>query len=148
MFHKCLLDLITVFGKETTHCPIVDSSKQVVNRLSQINLNGYNPDCIYFVTFDFSSLYTSIKTWTVCVTIHFLGAILKLEKSKINLMKGLFNFIKQNAYFTVANKELYLQKEGFAMGSYDSWCKPCTIKSRIHHATEQKGLWPVFHVSS
>ena len=120
IFHKCLLDLVAVFDKENIHCPIVDSSKQVVNRLSQVNLNGYNPDCIYFVTFDFSSLYTSIKTWTVCDTIHFLGAILKLGKGEINLMKDLFKFIKQNAHFTVANKELYLQKEGFAMGSYDS----------------------------
>ena len=35
-------------------------------------------------------------------------------------MKDLCNFIKDNAYFTVGNCMLYLQQEGFTMGSYDS----------------------------
>ena len=43
-----------------------------------------------------------------------------LPKSEVLIMKDLFKFIKQYAYFTVGNKLLYLQKEGFAMGSYDS----------------------------
>ena len=35
-------------------------------------------------------------------------------------MKDLFRYIKEYAYFSVGNTKLYLQKEGFAMGSYDS----------------------------
>ena len=43
-----------------------------------------------------------------------------MSKSEVNIMKDLFEFVKQNAYFTVGYTYLYLQKEGFAMGSYDS----------------------------
>ena len=48
-------------------------------------------------------------------------------------MKHLFKFIKQYAYFAVGNKLLYLQKEGFAMGSYDSvdWSNLVLLKSRV-----------------
>lgn len=119
IFHKCLNNLMTTFRIKDITCPIIDSSRELVDRLSLLSFNNYDLDNIYFISFDFSSLYTSIKKWSVFDTIHFLGSILKLEKSEINIMKDLFNFIKDNAYFTVGNKHLYLQKEGFAMGSYD-----------------------------
>ena len=102
------------------HSPIVSGSRDVVNKLNTKPFHHYDLDQIFFITFDFSSLYTSIKKWTVFNTIHFLCAFLKLDKQLIYLMKDLFNFIKNNAYFTVGNCMLYLQQEGFAMGSYDS----------------------------
>ena len=92
----------------------------MIDRISTMSLKAYNLDNIYFISFDFSALYTSIRKNTVYNTIHFLGHVLQLNKEEINLMKELFNFIKANAYFTVGGKRLYLQKEGFAMGSYDS----------------------------
>ena len=102
------------------HCPLVDGSRKVFDRLNSISLKGYNLDDIYFIAFDFSSLYTSIKKWTVCDTIHFVGAVLKLARTEIDIMEDLFGYIKNYAYFSVGNTDLYLQKEGFAMGSYDS----------------------------
>ena len=120
IFSNCLHECICKAASENIISPIIASSKEVKDRLSRLSFSKYKLDNIYFITFDFSSLYTSIKTWTVFDTIHFLGAFLKLDKPLINLMKDLFNFIKQNAYFTVANTLLFLQKEGFAMRSYDS----------------------------
>ena len=35
-------------------------------------------------------------------------------------MKDFFLLLRWYAYFTVGTKKIYLQKEGFAMGSYDS----------------------------
>ena len=119
IFRIHLNNLIDLFKTQNIHYPIVDGSRKVIDRLNLISLDSYYFDNIYF-SFDFSSLYTSIKKWTVFDTIHFLGAVLKLRKSEVNLMKDLFLFIKKYAYFTVGNKTLYLQKEGFAMGSYDS----------------------------
>ena len=52
--------------------------------------------------------------------IHFLGAISNLDKTEIYVMKDLFRYVKEYAYFSVGNTKLYLLKEGFAMGSYDS----------------------------
>ena len=120
IFDDCLLRLSEKFREKGMKIPIVKSSKQVVERLTLINMQNYNLDNIYFISFDFSSLYTAIKKWTVFDTIHFLGAILKLNESEILIMKELFTFIKQYAYFTVGNELLYVQKEGFAMGSYGS----------------------------
>ena len=120
IFHDCLDRLLMVFKDKNIQHPIVNSSDQVIERLKMINLQEYNLDDIYFVSFDFSSLYTSIQKWTVFDTNDFLGSILMLPKSEVLIMKDLFKFIKQYAYFTVGNKLLYLQKEGFAMGSYDS----------------------------
>ena len=74
-----------------------------------INLHEYNLDDIYFVSFDISSLYTSSQKWTVFDTFYFLGSILKLPKYEVLIMKDLFKFIKQYAYFAVGNKLLYLQ---------------------------------------
>ena len=120
IFHDCLNECIDKAKTMGIHSPIVSGSRDVVNKLNTIPFHHYDLDQIFFITFDFSSLYTSIKKWTVFNTIHFLGAFLKLDKQLINLMKDLFNFIKNNAYFTVGNCMLYLQQEGFAMGSYDS----------------------------
>ena len=50
----------------------------------------------------------------------YLGAKLKLKQVEVNFMKDLFLYFKRYACFTVGNTKLYLQKEGFAMGSYDS----------------------------
>ena len=120
IFHDCLNKCIDKAMTMDIRSPIVTGSRDVVNKLNTIPFHHYDLDQIFFITFDFSSLYTSIKKWTVFNTIHFLGAFLKLDKQLINLMKDLFNFIKDNAYFTVGNCMLYLQQEGFAMGSYDS----------------------------
>ena len=120
IFHCCLLQMVNAFKESNIRIPVVNSSMQVIERLRQMNLQSYNLDNIYFISFDFSSLYTAIKKWTVFDTIHFMGKILELEKAEILIMKELFTFIKTYAYFTVGNKLLYLQKEGFAMGSYDS----------------------------
>lgn len=120
MFHKYLKEFIHKFTKLHGKCPIIDGSRTVVDRLSALSFKEYDLEDIFFVCFDFASLYTAIKKWTVFDMIHFLGAFLHLNKSETNLMKDLFNFIKDNAYFTVGNKLTYLQKEGFAMGSYDS----------------------------
>ena len=120
IFSNCLHECICKAASENIISPIIASSKEVKDRLSRLSFSKYKLDDIYFITFDFSSLYTSIKTWTVFDIIHFLGAFLKLDKPLKNLMKDSFNFIKQNAYFTVANTLLFLQKEGFAMRSYDS----------------------------
>ena len=35
-------------------------------------------------------------------------------------MKDLFRYIKKYVFFSVSNTDLYLQKEGFGMGSYVS----------------------------
>ena len=120
MFRRCLNSLKDKFYDKHILCPIVNGSRAVVDRINNIDLNQYDIDDIYFISFDFASLYTSIKKWTVFNTIHFLGAVLHMSKSEVNIMKDLFEFIKQNAYFTVGYTYLYLQKEGFAMGSYDS----------------------------
>lgn len=120
LFRQCLIDITRQANDEGITSPIVSNSKEIVDRLLSIPFSKLNLDNVYFITFDFSSLYTSIKKWTVFDTIHFLGAHLNLSKNMIKIMKELFNFIKQYAYFTVGNNSLYLQKEGFAMGSYDS----------------------------
>ena len=120
LFKNCLDKMMELFHRKDIHYPIVNSSRQVIDRISVLDLKAKNPDNIYFISYDFSALYTSIRTNTVFDTIHFLGHVLQLRKEQINLMKELFNFIKANAYFTVGNKRLYLQKEGFAMGSFDS----------------------------
>ena len=120
MFRKHLNSLKDLFKIKDIHCPIIDGSRKDIDRLRLISLHKHDLDSIYFISFDFSSLYTSIKKWTVFDTIHFLGAVLKLNPLEVRLMKDLFIFIKSYAYFTVANTKLYLQKEGFAMGSYDS----------------------------
>ena len=39
---------------------------------------------------------------------------MKLDTNLIFLMKDLFNYIKNNAYFTVGNTNFYLQKEGLS----------------------------------
>ena len=120
MFRKHLNTLIELFKTNNIHCPVVDGSRKVIDRLNSISMKKYDLNDVYFIAFDFSSLYTSIKKWTVFDMIHFLGAILKLDKTEIYLMKDLFRYIKEYAYFSVGNTKLYLQKEGFAMGSYDS----------------------------
>ena len=120
MFRIHLTNLINLFKARKIHCPIVDGSRKVIDRLNAKSLENYNLDDVYFISFDFSSLYTSIKKWTVFDTLHYLGATLKVEQIEVNLMKALFMYIKRYACFTVGNTKLYLQKEGFAMGSYDS----------------------------
>lgn len=120
MLQKQLDNLINLFQEKSIHCPLVNSSRQVIERLNKVHLKAANLDNIYFISFDFASLYTSIKKWTIFNTIHFLGSILNLNRNEITLMKDLFSFIKQNAYFTVGNRKLYLQKDGLAMGSYHS----------------------------
>lgn len=120
LFRYCLNECIKKAQSEGIHSPIINSSREVVDKLNRISFKNYKLDNIYFITYDFSSLYTSISKNTLFDTIHFIGDFLKLEKNLIFLMKDLFNYIKNNAYFTVGNTKLYLQKEGFAMGSYDS----------------------------
>ena len=120
IFRDCLERCIQKAATEGIQSPIIYSSRDVINKLNELTLQGYNLDNIYFITYDFSSLYTSIKKHTLFDTIHFIGHFLQLDRNLINLMKDLFTFIKNNAYFTIGNKYLFLQKEGFAMGSYDS----------------------------
>lgn len=120
VFRYCLNKCIEKAQLEGINSPIINSSREVVDKLRRISFRNYKLDNIYFITYDFSSLYTSISKHTLFDTIHFVGDYLKLDRNLIFLMKDLFNYIKNNAYFTVGNTKLYLQKEGFAMGSYDS----------------------------
>lgn len=120
VFRYCLNECIDKAKLEGINSPIITSSRELVDKLNRIQFKNYKLDNIYFITYDFSSLYTSISKHTLFDTIHFIGDYLKLDKNLIFLMKDLFNYIKNNAYFTVGNTKLYLQKEGFAMGSYDS----------------------------
>ena len=73
IFSNCLHECIHKAASENIISPIIASSKEVKDRLSRLPFSKYRLDDIYFITFDFSSLYTSIKTWTVFDTIHFLG---------------------------------------------------------------------------
>ena len=112
MFRIHLTNLINLFKARKIHCPIVDGSRKVIDRLNAKPLENYNLDDVYFISFDFSSLYTSIKIWTVFDTIHYLGAILKLEQVEINLMKDLFMYIKRYACFTVGNTNCTYKSKG------------------------------------
>ncbi len=100
--------------------PMVGSSKDVVNYLDSAMFAPEDIEQLYMVSFDFSSLYTSISNRSIYQMIIFFGTFLDLDMSLVNIMMDLHNFIKSNAYFTVAGKQLFLQKNGLAMGSYDS----------------------------
>ncbi len=100
--------------------PMVNSSKSVVDHLKRIKILPKDIDDIFLISFDFSSLYTSISNQSIYQMIIFFSNFIELDVSVTNMMMDLHNFIKQNAYFKVANKHLFLQKDGLAMGSYDS----------------------------
>ena len=118
---KLLRKFLNILRKDLgTVCPIVDSSLQVIQHLYKLNFDGFDSDNIYFISFDFASLYTSLKVDTILQMFHRLKSILQLDEETITLMIDLFTFVKQHAYFHVAFSKLYLQKEGLAMGSYDS----------------------------
>ena len=98
---------------------LVNSSFEVVNQLDKIRIDPYDMR-LHFISFDFSSLYTSISNNTVFESFSFLEKHLDIDICTINLMFDLFNYIKHNAYFHIGFKRLFLQKQGLAMGSYDS----------------------------
>lgn len=100
--------------------PMVTSSQNVVEHLNSIDIEKVHVDDLFFVSFDFSSLYTSISNKSIYDMILYYGQLLELDSSMINLMTDLHGFIKDNAFFDVANKHMYLQRNGLAMGSYDS----------------------------
>lgn len=121
---KVLSKLVRYFLKKLRlkfkHCDtLVNSSLQVVNQLKTISIDPYDME-LHFISFDFSSLYTSIDNYTVISAFLFLQTQLHIEQATIQFMIELFYFIKNNAYFHVGFKRLFLQKQGLAMGSYDS----------------------------
>lgn len=91
----------------------------MVNQLNQLRIDPYDTQ-LYFVSFDFSSLYTSIDNNTVIDSFLFLRNHLDKDTCKINLMLDFFDYIKHNVYFHIEFKRPFLQKQDLAMGSYDS----------------------------
>ena len=73
MFDDCLLRLSEKFQEKDMKISIVKSSKQVVERCTLINMQNYNWDNIYFISFDFSSLYTAIKNGQFLTQFTFLA---------------------------------------------------------------------------
>ena len=68
----------TLLVAHTTLLEISCGGSNVVTKLNKLPFQEYDLDQIFFVTFDFSYLYTSIKKWTMFDTFHFLGALFKL----------------------------------------------------------------------
>lgn len=121
---KVLSKLVRYFLKKLRlkfkHCDaLVNSSLQVVHQLKTISIDPYDME-LHFISFDFSSLYTNIDNDTVINAFLFLQTQLQIEQTTVQFMIELFYFIKNNAYFYVGFKRLFLQKQGLAMGSYDS----------------------------
>ena len=74
---------------------LVNSSFEVVNQLDKIRIDPYDMR-LHFISFDFSSLYTSISNNTVFESFSFLERHLDIDVCTINLMFDLFNYIKNN----------------------------------------------------
>ena len=91
----------------------------MVNQHNQLRIDPYDTQ-LYFVSSDFSSMYTSIDNNTVIDSFLFLRNHLDIDTCKINLMLDFFNYIKHNVYFHIEFKRLFLQKQDLAVGSYDS----------------------------
>ena len=118
---KLLSKLVKIFLNKLRHefsdtHVLVNSSVEVVNQLDKIRIDPYGMR-LHFVSFDFSSLYTSISNNTVFESFSFLERHLDIDVCTINLMFDLFNYIKHNAYFHIGFKCLFLQKQCLAKGS-------------------------------
>lgn len=112
--------LLKKFADNNLNVPIINNSEEFLKNIRNVQWNFQMITNMWLVTFDFESLYTSIKIHHVLDTFVQLYKILDIEENIYRFMIKLCKFIMNNTYFHIGHQFIFKQKSGLAMGSYDS----------------------------
>jgi hypothetical protein len=91
--------------------PIVYSSLEEVSLLEEIAIPPDDLINMFFISYDFTSLYTSITSEHMMETIHFVGEFLDLNHSTVQFMIELCSYIRGHAYFHVGQNSCTFKRK-------------------------------------
>ena len=109
------------FEKAGITFPILTSSQQLINDLKQFNIQeAVLKGNFFFLTFDFSDLYTRIKEHHMTAVLDELLRQHKISPQTKERIIELDRFVKKHSIFSIGNEFIYRQRDGLTMGSYYS----------------------------
>ena len=99
--------------------PVLTGCDDYLTRLHNVKLNPQKMMQTTLITADFGDAFTETGIDRLQQSISFIGAILGLELSVIDLMRKLVKLVFTNCYFYTPHG-LYRQSRGMPMGDYSS----------------------------
>ena len=101
--------------------PCIVNSDQLIAELKNLpTFNFIDLSNIWFVTFDFESLYTNITRKYVLECLAFARETFQIDDLDYEFITDLYDFMQHNSFFHIGNKKFYRQINGLTMGSYDA----------------------------
>jgi len=120
LLSKILFDLELLCTQLGLPSTIVPNSQFIIDDLQYLVLSLDDTLDHWLISFDFESLYTNIPRSLLTDTLIKLQPFLNLSDDLILMITELSDFLAAHAFFHVGFTDIFLQREGLAMGGYES----------------------------
>ena len=110
-----------LFEQERISFPCIANSDQLISELEKLpTFDFIDLNNIWFITFDFESLYTNVTRKYVIECLEFAKQTFDIDDMDYEFIIDLYNFMQNNSFFHIGNKKFFRQINGLTMGSYDA----------------------------
>ena len=99
---------------------IVNSDQHIAELKNLLTFNFIDLSNIWFITFDFESLYTNVTRKYVLECLAFARETFQIDNLDYEFITDLYDFMQHNSFFHIGYKRFYRQINGLTTGSYDA----------------------------